>query len=357
MGEDKIIADAVAIICPTNTKQIEPWRFTALAEMLDTLAKRSWPLEQRLDESQRQALTRVIEQARMLSADTASPEQVRASAVRLLLRESHRRADDLEVLKQLLVPQTPGGVQQAIVSHTARQSDPLIADVLMAGWKSHGPTLRAQILTVLASREAWVESLANNLQGGTVSAAEIDAAMRQRLLATKNDAQRVRLQKLLTNGSTPDRKQVIAKYQSALRLNSDTARGEAVFRKRCANCHRQGQIGHEVGPNLVSLSNKTPKTLLDAILDPSAAVEAKYLNYTVVTNEGRILTGILSSETASSIILLGPEGRRESVLRGDIDHLQSTGKSLMPDGLEKEITEQDLSDLLAFILANNASEK
>ena len=160
---------------------------------------------------------------------------------------------------------------------------------------------------------------------------------------------------MLASGTSPDRKQVIAKYESALQLKGDRARGQTVFGKRCANCHRQGQIGHEVGPNLASLTNKMPKALLDSILEPSAAVEAKYLNYTVVTNQGRILTGILSAETASSITLLAPEGRRESILRNDIDQLQSTGKSLMPDGLEKEITPQDVSDLISFIRADNAS--
>lgn len=145
--------------------------------------------------------------------------------------------------------------------------------------------------------------------------------------------------------------------EPAIRLTGDLARGEKVFVKRCANCHRQGKIGHEVGPNLASLTNKTPKTLLTAILDPSAAVEAKYLNYSIVTNEGRVLAGILTAETASSITLLAPEGRRELILRRDFDQLQSTGKSLMPDGVEKEISPQDLADLFAFIRKSSASKE
>ena len=86
-----------------------------------------------------------------------------------------------------------------------------------------------------------------------------------------------------------------------------------------------------------------------AILDPSAAVEGKYLNYVAVTTAGRSLTGILATETGSSITLLAAEGKSESVLRDEIEELRSTSKSLMPDGLEKDLSQQDIADLIEFV--------
>jgi putative heme-binding domain-containing protein len=349
MGEDNVIADAINIACTPMAERYEPWQFTSLAELLDVLEKRKWAIHQRLAEPTRNALARTIEQARDLAADSGRNEEIRAAAVRLLKREPDKRANDIDLLRRLLVPQTPPSVQQAIVAHAAGDSDKQIAGVLLAGWRSHGPTLRAQILSVLASRSQWVETLLDNLESGGVSPADIDASMRQRLLATKDNALRSRLQGVLAEASAPDRKTVIEQFATALRLTGDEARGKIVFEKKCANCHRQGEIGHEVGPNLASLTDKTSKALLASILDPSAAVEAKYVSYIVITAQGRSLSGILSAETGSSIALLAAEGRTESILRSDIDELQSTGKSLMPDGLEKELTPQDMSDLIAFI--------
>ena len=105
----------------------------------------------------------------------------------------------------------------------------------------------------------------------------------------------------------------------------------------------------EVGPNLASLTNRSPESLLTAILDPSSSVEARYLNYTAVTTNGKILTGILATETASSLTFIAAQNKSETILRSDIEELRSTGKSLMPEGLEKEATTQDLADIIAFV--------
>ncbi|MEE8451116.1 MAG: hypothetical protein V3R99_04345, partial [Thermoguttaceae bacterium] len=98
-------------------------------------------------------------------------------------------------------------------------------------------------------------------------------------------------------------------------------------------------------------TNTEPAALLTSILDPSQAVEAKYLNYIILMDDGLTLTGMLAAETGSSLTLAMEEGKRQTVLRQDIEELQSSGKSLMPDGLEEELTPQDLSDLIAFVRA------
>jgi putative heme-binding domain-containing protein len=209
--------------------------------------------------------------------------------------------------------------------------------------------MRAEILSALASREAWTDELLTHMEAGGISAGEIDLPLRQRLLGTRDANRQSRLRKIFQAETTADRAAILSTYRPAIAQSGDLVRGKAVFEKRCSTCHRQGTLGHEVGPNLASLTTKTPDSLLTAILDPSAAVEGKYLNFVVVTKEGRILTGLLATETASSITLLAAEGKTETVLRSDIEELQSTGKSLMPDGLEKELTPQDVRDVIAFL--------
>jgi putative heme-binding domain-containing protein len=126
-------------------------------------------------------------------------------------------------------------------------------------------------------------------------------------------------------------------------------RGTAIFEKKCAACHKLGAVGSDVGPNLAALTDRAPRSLLAAILDPSRAVEARYVSYLAVTTDGRSLTGILETETGNSITLLGEQAKRQTILRADLELLRSSGKSLMPDGLERDLSPQDLADLIAVV--------
>src|SRR5205823_10288261 len=105
------------------------------------------------------------------------------------------------------------------------------------------------------------------------------------------------------------RQQVIDAYKAALDLKPNRAQGKMVFKKTCATCHRLENEGHQVGADLLAgLKNKTREQLLIDILDPSREVDPRFQNYTIVTKKGQTLTGVLASETASSITLKRGEG-------------------------------------------------
>ena len=89
--------------------------------------------------------------------------------------------------------------------------------------------------------------------------------------------------------------------------------------------------------------------LLTDIIDPSRSVEANYRAYQVTLKNGRVLTGLLASESRTAIELYDAEGKKQSILRQDIDELTASPKSLMPDGFEKQISRQQFTDLLEFL--------
>jgi putative heme-binding domain-containing protein len=139
-------------------------------------------------------------------------------------------------------------------------------------------------------------------------------------------------------------------YRPALDLRGDAGRGQAVFKKTCSTCHRLDNVGVEVGPDLLSaLPNKSPETLLIDILDPSREVDPRYINYMVTTQSGRVFTGIIAAETASSVTLRRAERAEDTILRSQIEDMQGTAKSLMPEGLESQLRKQDLADLIAYL--------
>ena len=93
------------------------------------------------------------------------------------------------------------------------------------------------------------------------------------------------------------------------------------------------------------------------ILDPSRDVDPRYINYVVTTKAGRSLTGLIGVETPASVTLRRAEKAEDTVLRTQIDEIAATGKSVMPDELEKQLTKQDLADLIAYLMSVAAPPK
>ncbi|WP_442505455.1 HEAT repeat domain-containing protein [Novipirellula sp. SH528] len=357
LGDAMAIGHVIRQICDDADGPLKPWQLSGLADLLDGLAKRKLSLAQ-LTTAQQQLIDQSIDQARGSVSETSKDSKdserltpLTAASLRLLLRQDDMYADDMRLLSNLLVPQSAVELQLAVVDRLALQDDQQVAEVLLAGWQSYGPSLRARVLDVLASRTQWSNMLLTAVQSRRVSSGEISPSMRERLLATKDETLRTAWTEAFTASTSPDRKQVIERYQTALTLTGDVERGRKVFATSCAACHKIGNVGHDVGPNLASITDKRPPTLLANIMDPSAEVEARYLTYIVVTVDGRVLNGLLATETGSSITLISNEGKRETILRTEIEELRASGKSLMPEGLEKDLSPQAVADLFALLTA------
>jgi putative heme-binding domain-containing protein len=145
---------------------------------------------------------------------------------------------------------------------------------------------------------------------------------------------------------------VIDTYKESLGGNADVERGRRVFRKTCTVCHRLENVGTEVGPDLLAaVRDKTAEQLLVSILDPSREVDKRFTVYVVETKAGRVVTGLIASETATSVTIRRAERVEETILRNQIESMADTGKSLMPDGLEAQLSKQDVADVIVYLRA------
>ena len=219
----------------------------------------------------------------------------------------------------------------------------------MGRFKTEIPRVRRELLDGLLRRESRIQLLLRSLESGTIRPSELDAVRARRLTEHGNPAIRDRAGKLFANAVSADRQQVLADYQQVLTLTGRPQEGEVVFRKNCATCHRIGTIGVNVAPDISDSRSRQPQQILLDILQPNRAIDSNYLGYTVLTTDGRQEAGILASETTVSITLKQPEGKTATFLRRDIETLQSSGLSLMPVGLEKNIDRQQMADLISFI--------
>src|SRR5207253_11096724 len=123
-----------------------------------------------------------------------------------------------------------------------------------------------------------------------------------------------------------DRQKVADTFRAALEVKTDFARGKAVFKRVCATCHRLEDVGTEVGPDLLSaLKTKTRDGLLVDIFDPSREVDPRYINYIATNKAGRVFTGMIAAETASSITLRRAEKHEATILRQPREESVATG--------------------------------
>ncbi len=332
-----------------------PWQLETLAALLDALDRRKTSLAE-LAKSGGADLRAVLDrlaaafdQARRTAADPKAAPRDRLTAVRLLGRGGGDPAADRKLLAELLGPQSGPELQSAAVAAVARSPDPAAPGVLLGRWKGYGPAARSAVLAALLSRDAWVPAVLDAIEQKQLLPAEIDAAARQQLLTHSAAAVRERANKLLAGGADPDRAKVIEAYRPALTKAGDAGKGKEVFTRVCSACHKVGDIGRGHGPDLAALSDKSADYLLTNILDPNRSVEARYVGYVAQTADGRTFTGFLTAETATSVTLVGPDGEPRTILRADLESLTSSGKSAMPEGVEKDVTVGQMADLLAFL--------
>ena len=146
-----------------------------------------------------------------------------------------------------------------------------------------------------------------------------------------------------------DRQQVVNAYREIALAGGDAVEGKAVFVKNCSSCHEIGGVGTAVGPNLAAMVSRGAETVLFNVLAPNVEVDPRFMEYVVLTNDGQVITGVVAGLTSTAVTLRGPENKTTTVLRVDIDDMQTTGKSLMPEGLEKVIDKKAMANLLTFL--------
>jgi putative membrane-bound dehydrogenase-like protein len=352
-NNDTELAQALALLAGDEVSPV--WQLAVLDGLGQGLQIAQRPLRQLWEEPSPALKDAVIkarpffERAAKTARDEKQPLPERLAAVRLLGVGPFAIGGD--VLPGLLAPQHLPEVQLAAVRALSAQDSPKIAELLLASWNSYPPDLRREAAEALLARPERVRKLLEAVEKKQVLPGQIEAA-RVDLLRKHPDAEiKKRVAQLFAARTTGDRQKIVDDYRAALELPTDAMRGKAVFKKNCSVCHRLENEGSEVGADLLAaLKTKTPEGLVLDILDPSREVDPRYLNYVVTTKNGRFLTGILAVNAPASITLRRAEKAEDTILRGEIDEIQATVKSLMPDELEKQLSKQDLADVIAYLL-------
>ncbi len=290
----------------------------------------------------------------LVSARNVAGHERAALADRLAAIETLGLSDlatERQLLTSLLDNRQPQQVQSAALRTLSRFTTPEVGAVVLTHWQGYSPTVRSQATEVLFARPDRIQSLLDAIESGQARPQDLEPARIQFLRQHKQAEIRTRAEKLLAEVQLARRQDVVDAYQSALAMQGDARRGKAVFTKTCAACHRLEGQGHEIGPNLAAMRNRGPEAILLNVLDPNREVNPQYLNYVAITTDGRSITGMVAAETATSVTLRRAENQSDTILRNEIDTMQSSGLSIMPEGMEKDISPQAMADLIAYLLS------
>ena len=254
-------------------------------------------------------------------------------------------------LTGLLDTRRPREVQESAIDALTDFSDSEVASLLLTKYPTLTPDLQARTISRLLTRTEWLVQVLDAIDAGEVQVAHVSPVRRQIYMNSSHTEIRSRARKLFQSDVPSPRKQVIAEYESALPRSSDASRGRQIYRKACASCHQLGTEGHAVGPNLDSVKHRTPLEILTHVLDPNREVAPNFMQYVIHTSDGRSITGVIVSETAASVTLQQAEGLQRTILRDEMEQMRSLGISLMPEGVERDITPHQMADLIAFLLS------
>ncbi len=142
-----------------------------------------------------------------------------------------------------------------------------------------------------------------------------------------------------------------------LTKHASVASGREIFfneKSKCATCHRIGEKGGKIGPDLSAIGRiRRERDLLEAILFPSKTFAREYEPYSIVTEDGKVVSGLISHETATTLSLQQTTGDPIVIQRDEIETMVPAAISVMPQGLETGLSEQQLADLVAFLRSLN----
>jgi putative membrane-bound dehydrogenase-like protein len=285
-------------------------------------------------------------------ADDKLSDERRIAAARQVIAFQPGDAKVAAELLNAITPRTPPRLATGLLEAVGGASAAGVGPALVGRLEKLTPTTRAAALRVLLSRTESTRALLDGLDKGKVQWTDLALDQKQALLSHPDGKIAARARKLLARGGqlpNPDRQKVLEELLPLAKRMGNAALGKEVFKKHCATCHTHSGEGNKIGPDLTGMAVHPKEHLLEEIIDPSRSVEGNYRVYTATTESGRVYQGLLASETRTSVELIDATGKKRVLLRENLAALVGSNKSLMPDGFEKQLSRDDLVNLLSFL--------
>ena len=285
-------------------------------------------------------------------ADAKATNAVRLDAAKQVLE--FQPADEVAAVKLLeaLTPTTSAELASGIIDILGQSKAKSLGSLLVEKLPKLPAVARPAALRLVLGRPESAKAFLDAVEKGTLRFDALQLDQRQALAAHPDKELAARAKKLLAaGGGLPDanRQKVIDELKPILLKKGDAPNGKKMFTTHCAKCHKHGAEGMQIGPDLTGFAVHPKEEILIHVLDPSRSVEGNYKAYVAKLLDGRVVTGVMSAQTKTTVELRDAENKLWAFPLADLDELVESKLSLMPEGFEKQMKPEELTDLLEFL--------
>lgn len=245
------------------------------------------------------------------------------------------------------------GLRMAALTALMPYADPAIPTTVIELYGGFTDDVRSAAQTLLASRKPWALQLAEAVEAGKIAADQIPMDTARKLTVFRDDRIAQLIAKhwgAIEGATTAEMQQQIERLQDVVRSASGSPYpGKKLFKATCAKCHRLFGDGGQIGPDLTSYKRDDVGNMLINIVNPSAEVREGFETYQALTEDGRIVSGFLVDRDNQVVVLRGADGQNVTLAQDEIEELLPQRKSLMPEGVLRELSDQQIRDLFAYL--------
>jgi putative heme-binding domain-containing protein len=264
-----------------------------------------------------------------------------------------RQPQCVDVLLELIAKTTDEGLRMAALTSLQSYDDPRVPAAVIELYGKMSDDGRSAAQTLLASRKAWAAQLLEAVEADKIDPRSLPLDVVRKLTVHRDD----RIADLVVKhwgsvagATTEEMQQQIARLGEVIRSGSGSPYdGKKLFTATCAKCHRLFGQGGQIGPDLTSFKRDDVANMLVHIVNPSAEVREGFETYQAQTDDGRIVVGFLVDRDNQVVILRGADGQNVTLTHDQIEELAPQRKSLMPEGQLRELSDQQVRDLFAYL--------
>lgn len=290
--------------------------------------------------------------------DVSVNENERKAALQLLTQV--RAAELGPILPKLLQEAKSDGFRTAVLDSLSVFDPDGTAELLLQGFPNWSRSLQQKVIGMLTSRPKWALALMQAVDQEKFPKDRLSVDSVRPAIELNDQAVTALVEKHWGKvGPTPpgEKRARIAYLNLVLNRQGlgDVTAGKQVFAKQCAACHQLFGEGGKVGPDLTAADRKNRGYMLTHIVDPSGYIRPEYVSYKVDTIDGRTLTGLLSeaNERVTVTNVVDNEVRQVELPKADIEEMNASPVSLMPEKLLDSLSENEVRDLFAYLMAEN----
>jgi putative heme-binding domain-containing protein len=283
----------------------------------------------------------------------------RIAALRTIILAKPDRLSDI-ISKTLLDIEIPVEDRSEMIDALGASRNEDVAQWLASHYKDLDPNFQPKIVELLSQRPTWAASLLEHVSSGDIPTERFNLNQLRRLSSFKDEALQQQITKLfgsVRQNNSKERAGVVNRMRDMLGgMKGDPFAGRVVFKRVCSQCHVLHGDGFNVGPDITRNGRNNWYQLIQNVFDPSAVIGPGFQAVIILTDDGRVLTGVPTEETEQAITLKMQGGKIETISKDGIEEIKRSDVSLMPEQVENQMSSQEIADLFAYLSLDKPPE-